>query len=552
MSISVVTKLEMPVKNRHLQIGFDFLHKSLYDHIAGLQKGKRTYKKEEEPLPFKVYQKTDFYSLNQMPPLVLGDARWSFQDFRQGCSSVQSAPQRDHLDLETLSTLLYYTYGFSRHDEGPEVLWPFHRFVASVRCFFPVELYLWLPQIEHLPAGIYHYDNLHHGLALVREGEYRDLLGRALDADLDSCLGVLLLSALFWKNAFKYINFSYRLCTQEAGLVTSNASIVAGTLGFSTHVHYQFLDQPLNRLLGFEPDEESLMAVVPLYAGNNQQVRRLGRRITQQSLAEKIEPISLSYVKTSSFDRELCSILTEMDHHSFLEESTEIITETHAPSPDCPTLEDRVAPPPPSPKPIELAQALRQRGSGNIGFLPVCLPLAQEAFWEIVRYGLSVYTSDLQCLPSAPRLKVYFAIQHVEGMDQGIYRLCAGCGMLHVIERGDVSVHVPVLQPKVIVNFSPANLICFLVGDYSAASSLFGNRAYRILNLEAGIIGHRLSVMSASQGLIARYSNTYSADQRKALLKLTDASDFPLAELVIGYERPGVYTESRYQFSLTC
>src|SRR5689334_15399015 len=179
------------MKNRHLQIGFDFLHKSLYD-LAGLQKGKRTYKKEEEPLPFKVYQKTDLYPLNQMPPLMLGDARWSFQDFHRECSSVQSAPQRDQLDLETLSTLLYYTYGFSRHDEGPDVSWPFHRFVASARCFFPAELYLWLPQIDHLPAGIYHYDNLHHGLALVREGEYRDLLGQALDADLDSCLGVLL------------------------------------------------------------------------------------------------------------------------------------------------------------------------------------------------------------------------------------------------------------------------------------------------------------------------------------------------------------------------
>jgi SagB-type dehydrogenase family enzyme len=543
-------RLEMPVKNRHLQIGFDFLHKSLYDG-ASLRKGKRAYTKEEEPLPFKVYQKTDLYQLNQMPPLMLGDARCSFQDFREGCSSVLSAPQRDQLDLETLSTLLYYTYGFSRNDEGPGVSWPFHRFVASARCFFPAELYLWLPQIEHLPAGVYHYDNLHHGLALVRDGEYRDILGQALDADLDSCLGVLLISTLFWKNAFCYINFSYRLCTQEAGLVTSNASIVAGTLGFSTHVHYQFLDQPLNRLLGFESDEESLMSVVPLYTGNNQHVRRLGRRTTQQFLTETIAPISLSYVKTSSFDRELCSMLTEIDQHSFLEESTEIITETHAPSTYCPTIEDRIAPPPPSPKAIELAQALHQRSSGNMGFMPLRVSLAHEAFWEIVRYSLSAYTSDLQRPPSAPRLKVYLVIQHVEGMDQGIYRLCAGCGMLHVIERGDISMQIQHLQPKVSINHAPANLICYLVGDYSAASSLFGNRAYRLLHLEAGIIGHRISVMSASQGLITRYSNTYETDQRKALLKLTDVPDLPLAELVIGYEKPDVYAERRYQFSLT-
>lgn len=248
---------------------------------------------------------------------------------------------------------------------------------------------------------------------------------------------------------------------------------------------------------------------------------------------------------------ELCTALTEIDQHSFLEDSTEIITETHVPSARCLTTEERIAPPSPSLKAIELAQALHQRSSGNMAFMPLRVPLAQEAFWEIVRYGLSVYTSDLQHPPSAPHLEVYIVIQHVEGMDQGIYRLCAGCGMLHVIERGDISMQIQALQPKVSINHTPANMICFLVGDYSAASSLFGNRAYRLLHLEAGIIGQRISVMSASQGLITRYSNTYDTDQRKALLKLTDSSDLPLAELVIGYEPPNMHAERRYQFSLT-
>src|SRR5260370_19400234 len=135
-------------------------------------------------------------------------------------------------------------------------------------------------------------------------------------------------------------------------------------------------------------------------------------------------------------------------------------------------------------------------------------------------------------------------------MDKGLYRLCAGCGMLHVIERGDLSMQVQALGTKGNINYTSANMICYLVGDYPAVSSLFGNRAYRLLQLEAGLIGQRIAVMSASQGLVARYGNSYHVTQCKALLKLTDSSDLPLAELVIGSEHPGTHAGSRYRFSL--
>ena len=561
------------MKNRNLQIGSDFLQKSLYDS-SSLQHGRQEWHpKEQIPLPFKVYHKTECYPLHQMPPLTLGDPRWAFHQGEGKESTVgvgltpAFAPTAPCIPYESLSTLLYYTYGFSRHDEGAGVSWPFHRFVASARCLFPTELYLWLPQTEHIPAGIYSYDNLHHSLALIREGEYRDLLATAIDADLENSLGVLLISAHFWKTAFKYINFAYRLCIQEAGIVTSNALIVAGTLGYTGRVHYQFLDQSLNRLLGFVPDEESLLTVVPLYVGDRQgggeanegqprpydrlALRRLGMKTTEQSLSETIAPIALDYVKTTTFDRKLCPLLTEMDQHTFLEDTTEVVT-THemASSLPCLTTEERITPPASSPEASDLAEALHFRSSGDMSFMPLCVPLKQEVFWEIVRYSLTAYNSDLQYLPSSPRLQLYIVVQHIEGIEAGIYRLCADCGMLHVIERGDFSMQIQEVQMISNVVSTPANLVCYLVGDYSATSSLFGNRAYRIMNLEAGLIAQRISVMSAAQGLTTRYSNSYIQPVSKLLLKLGNTPIEPFAELVIGYEQLGVQAGNRYRFSL--
>jgi SagB-type dehydrogenase family enzyme len=268
-------------------------------------------------------------------------------------------------------------------------------------------------------------------------------------------------------------------------------------------------------------------------------------------LSETIVPIALDYVKTTTFDRQLCPILTEIDQHTFLEDTSEMVT-THetVSSIPCLTTEERIAPPASSPEVSDLAEALHFRSSGDTNFLPLCLPLQQEAFWEIVRYGLTAYNSDLQYPPSSPRLQLYIVVQHVEGIEAGIYRLCADCGMLHVIERGDFSLKIQAVQMVPNVVSAPANLVCYLVGDYSATSSLFGNRAYRIMNLEAGLIAQRISVMSAALGLTARYSNSYLQPVSKVLLKLKDTSIEPFAELVIGYEQPGIQAGSRYRFSL--
>src|SRR5262249_32460437 len=77
------------MKNWNLQIGSEFLQKSLYN-ITSLQHGRQEwYPKAQIPLPFKVYQKTERYPLHQTPPLTLGDPR---RAFHQGAVGGGLAP----------------------------------------------------------------------------------------------------------------------------------------------------------------------------------------------------------------------------------------------------------------------------------------------------------------------------------------------------------------------------------------------------------------------------------------------------------------------------
>lgn len=114
--------------------------------------------------------------------------------------------------------------------------------------------------------GIYHYDAAHQRLLLLREGNYDSYLSRSLgnSCDLSDCFCTVFVSTLFWKNFYKYNNFSYRLQGLDAGVLIGQSLEVANTMGFSSRVCYQFLDRSINHLLGLSEQEESVYAVIPL------------------------------------------------------------------------------------------------------------------------------------------------------------------------------------------------------------------------------------------------------------------------------------------------
>lgn len=517
------------------EIGRAYMQKTFYELSDIFALGHGEEGDPGEPLKFKVYQDLPRYPLCQALPLTVGDPRQAFPAFAQTYPDSTDTK----LDFLTLSTLLYYTFGFSRHDSGSGVRWPFHRLVPSARCFYPTELYLWIPQIDALPAGIYHYDNLHHSLVCLRQGEYRDTFSTLAGADLDDSAAILLISAHFWKNAFRYRNFSYRLCSQEAGLVAGNALLVAGTLGLQGHIHYQFLDRTVNHLLGFQPLEESLFSIIPLYPKHSSPTQARLLSTSAEDMLAQIEPISPRYIQPGTLDPQLCSLFVEMDQLSFMESTDEFATSSNNTIPACDKNEARLLPPPPLNQGLEMAEALHQRHSGDMLFIPLQKPLALEAFWEIIRYSLSPYQHDLCTQEAGLNAQLYIAVNHVEGLPQGLYRLCPTCGALHVVEQRDVTLDTFRIHSTSTVSCHTACMVCYIVGNYDALAETHGNRSYRIMNMESGIVAQRLCVMSAAFGLAARCSDSYNMQRCEEFLRLTDQPALPVFLVAIGYERPG-------------
>ena len=249
----------------------------------------------------------------------------------------------------------------------------------------------------------------------------------------------------------------------------------------------------------------------------------------------------------SSLDQQSSCALLELEHNSLLENTTQFARESSGEAFVCSQEEQLLMPPPISTATLELTQALHQRSSGDASFTPLALPLNQSCFWEILRYALSPYSNDLK-LPS-PFLQLYIVVNSVDGLDRGIYRLCNHCHMLHVSELGDVSLKLQRAYRQTAVNCASASLVCYIVVDYSTANEWLGNRSYRIVHMESGIIAQRLCVMSAAYGLAARCSDAYDMPSCKTLLGLTTTAAFPLFQVIIGYEQPGASGGARYRMS---
>lgn len=525
--------------NWDLDIGREYLQRTIYDARELFAVVLHEPPAPNEPLHYKIYRDVPHHRLPQHLPLSLGDARSSFDEL-SGRPPGGSAPK---LDPDQLSTLLYYTYGLSRRDEGPGAVWPFHRQVPSARCLFPTELYMWLPQTGEIAAGIYHYDPLHHRLALLRSGDYLEALAAILGTEQDGAQCVLLVSSLFWKTAHKYRDYAYRLCTQEAGMVLGNLLIVSGTLGYRGRVHYQFLDEIGAKLLGFDTSEEQILGAVALFSADDEvRLRRRKEASTGRGSHPDIPPVALEHARADRSGHELGALFKGIVDNSLLHSVKEFAREPQKGDSGTQLQEaERIMPPTaPAECCLDLARALRTRNSGNVLFNPVSDPLSSEAFWEIVRYALSPYACDLRECGSEISLSLYAAVFDVDGIQAGVYRIRPGHGGLQLVNRGDLSRPLQGAMAVPNINLCASNMVLYITGSYPAASLTFGNRAYRILNMEAGLIAQRICVMSAAFERSARIHNGYDAYTVEEVLRIADRDQTPLFQIAVGSNRPGL------------
>ncbi|MGE7387796.1 SagB/ThcOx family dehydrogenase [Streptomyces sp. NPDC004126] len=168
--------------------------------------------------------------------------------------------------MRWMSGLMPLGLGSAGGARGRQVLLSPGRTAAASGSRYPVEVYVARAGAEGLPAGLFHYDPVHHRLECLRDGDGRAGLLAALHTPPDrEPEAVLLLSSALWRNSAKYGAFGYRLQSLDVGAVVAQAVAAAGPCGLAARVHLDFDDEALDRILGLDPFAEGVFAVVTLW-----------------------------------------------------------------------------------------------------------------------------------------------------------------------------------------------------------------------------------------------------------------------------------------------
>lgn len=420
-----------------------------------------------------------------------------------------------------LPDLLRHANGLARVDFGPVTGWPYHRFVASARCFSPTEVYAWLPvAADGVPAGIHHYDAAHHTLVTLREAVPADALGDPLGRSLGPALGAVIVTTRLWKAAFKYRHYAYRLCCQEAGQVLGNIEVVAAGLGLRTETWTQFLDEPLDTLLRLDAPEEGTLGVVLLYAGAD--------RSWEAPVRHPVLPaLPLPEVADVPHDRGLASRAYRVAAAG-VARSTEDVHRTQEvlpPSPLGPGAD------------VPLGAILCGRDSG--GTLFRMRPTVAPGFvLDNLHAGLWAPVVSDGALPDGCRAGIW--ARHVEGRGGLFWSTATGLVRTETEptddDLADCVRRAPVPQADRVV------LVLWLQVDRRLYDERWGPRGYRTAHLDAGRLAQRASLLLAAAGLSARILNGFESHTVATMLG-ADPAWHTLYQVLVGRRAYGAACE---------
>ncbi|MGR9050436.1 SagB/ThcOx family dehydrogenase [Halobacillus faecis] len=481
---------------------------------------------DDAPLPFKLYQHRKEIPLDC-------DIPFSLNEPSLGATT----------GLKRLSHLLWYAYGQTGYSEttmpqtdgaGVETIHAFRRYVPSGGGLYPSEVYIYLKN-EDVPYGIYHYDAAHHRLHLIREGNFDSFLTEALGGrcDLSEAQGVLFVTTMFWKNFFKYNHFAYRLQGLDAGALLGQWQEISSRARFSIKVHFQFLDRPINHLLGLDEGEESTYAVIPFAEKEHSFIKHETGNLPASQWSRDIPEIKTSHYQRSTNVLDF-PYIKKINQQAMFDSPAQFGLIKH----NEPNLIKNPTHPLPEVEPLvyDLAEACRKRHSPELNFVNRTISLKQLAL--LLKETIKPYHTDLYAEDGQSSLAVYGCFHEVEGLPDGAYRYDAQSHSLTEIAQGDFRIPLQKAMKVDNVNLHQVPICLHIVGEGTHYKKAFGYRGYRIQQMEAGMLLQRLLLTASALGMNGHPLLGYDGKACDRIYQLEKSGETTLIQIPMGCYQP--------------
>ncbi len=481
--------------NRNLEAAWSY-HNATKHSYASVRSNPHFLDWDNQPSPFKIYPALEPAPLpREVRQTGIAALSAVAESIRPGANA---AP-----DLEALAQLLYLSAGITRHRKyaGGEI---YFRAAACTGALYEVELYVVCGDLAGLEAGVYHFAPADFALRKLRAGDYRGILGESTggEAAVLHAPVTIVCTCTYWRNAWKYQARTYRHFGWDNGTLLGNLLAVATALGMPAKVVCGFVDAEVNRLLDVDSEREVAFSMVAL--GHTPE--------TAPQSPSKLSPLQLETVPVSGNEIDYPA-MREIHAASSLHSAEEVemwrarTPLTKLPPPTAPLVPLHPLSNAEIPRdPIE--QVILRRGSAR-KFAQTPMGLAQlSTMLDRTTRGIPADFLDPQ---GAQLNDLYLIANAVEGLPPGAYAFHRDPGVLECLKEGNFRAQAGYLGLEQQLPADAAVDIFFLA-DLQAILQRFGNRGYRAVQLEAGILSGKLYLAAYAQRLSATGLTFYDDD----------------------------------------
>ncbi len=439
-----------------------------------------------KPELFKIYPDLSVVQLPRDFPVPALDALAAISG-----ATNSSAP----LDLERLAALLFFSAGVTKRTSYPGGGAMYFRAAPSTGALYQTEAYVVAGDVAGLAPGVYHFSPGDFALRRLREGDFRGTLAIAAAADdLASRPATVVLTAIYWRNTWKYQARGYRHLFWDSGTMLANMLAVARALGLPARALTGFVDLEVNGLLALDAEKEGALLLAPVGG----EAKPAASSPVVAAVTPAVIPLSASEVDYP--------LLRDAYANSTLDSEAEVMAWREAPwAPAIVAAGSRVALP--TPRLVagrSFAETIMARGSTReFSGAPIASEQLSTALWHATRGWSADVPSGL--------VELYLSVHAVDGREPGAYCYRPATHALEKLKTGDFrkeAAHLCLDQP--LGGLSSATV--FFLADLEALLEAYGNRGYRLANLEAGFIGGCLYLGAYAQRFGATGLTFYDRD----------------------------------------
>jgi SagB-type dehydrogenase family enzyme len=493
-------------ENDHLDAALQY-HSGTKHSYQSLRMNPHSLDWANKPLLFKIY-----------PTLEVTRLPRDFHDTGRAALSAIATPsiqaQAEAIpDLETLAQLLFFSAGVIRSKKHPGGE-TFFRAAACTGALYEIELYVVctdlpgraVPGVKNPPglaAGVYHFGAAEFGLRQLRSGDFRQALVEATGSEpsLAHAPIAIICTGTYWRNAWKYHSRTYRHFGWDNGTILANLLAMSAASNLPAKVITGFVDSQVNGLLALDIRREVAFSLVSI-----------GSLQATPPSAPQIEPLALPIVPYSETEVDYAA-MRKMHESSSLDKAGELgawrgntpVQQFPAPK-SAPSglerLDDSRVPA------DSIEQVISRRGSARkFSRDPLTLPQLSTMLDRATR-GIAADFLD----PFGSHLNnLYLIINSVLGLSAGAYVYHWNEKQLELLKPGDFREKAGYLGLEQQLP-ADAAVDVFFLADLKRILQRYGNRGYRAVQLEAGILGGKLYLGAYAQRLGATGLTFYDDD----------------------------------------